>query len=152
MLALGLEVERRFGDRFGLAVGVAYARLDLRAEVETGGHRGSDRKSAGFVALTAGPTFHLTPRRRADVYLGPVVGVARLDAIDFRLVGEAVRIEFGTTFVWGIQAGVDVPFGRTRAWALHGGVRYLDVSFKPRRSAGIELDPVVFSLGIARRF
>ena len=149
---LGLEIERRLGDRFGLAVGVAYARLDLRAEAETGGHRGSDRTSAGFVALTAGSTFHLTSRRRADVYLGPLIGVARLDDVDLRPVGELARFEFDPAFIWGVQAGVDVPVGWTRAWALHGGVRYLDVSFKPRRSAGIDLDPVVFSVGIARRF
>jgi hypothetical protein len=149
---LGLEVERRLGDRCGLAVGLAYARLDLEAEVETGGHRRWDRKSAGFVALTAGPTFHLSSRHRADAYLGPLIGVARLDDVDFQLVGEAARFDFNPTLVWGVQAGVDVPFGTTRAWAFHGGVRYVDVSFKPRRSATVEFDPVVFSLGIARRF
>lgn len=78
--------------------------------------------------LTAGLNFHLTPRSRADVYLGPFVSYVLYG--DFEVEG-ADSMAIDDDFAFGGVVGVDIRLG-SGGWILTGAGRYLDTSASPK--------------------
>jgi len=117
---LGLAVERHLGQRFGLEAGVLQADIeaelmfDLAPPVAGGGFGegiwGMNRGFCGLASLTAGLNFHLVPKRPADVYIGPFVGLARLSGVTISDLGQSFRYDFDDELVYGVNAGLDLPF------------------------------------------
>lgn len=144
-LVVGLE--RRFTSRLGLDLGLVAARVDSAARAGAG--RAADR--LGLLALTAGPTLHLWPAARADVYAGPLVGWARLDDATYGLPGGTTGLDFDQELIWGGQVGVDLPLGSGR-WALHARATYLDAAFDASGAPSLDLDPLIVAVGVAYGF
>lgn len=80
-----------------------------------------------------GLNVHLTPSRRFDVYVGPLV--AYVDYGNFKgsfdiavgpgdLMGSA-EVRFDDDKAYGATLGADVPLGRSGAWAVSAAVRKL---------------------------
>ena len=89
--------------------------------------------------LTAGLNFHLTPNRRVDLFLGPLVG----------FVGYGG--DFDDDLAWGVNLGVDVPL--PWRWYFTGGARYLKSSAEaPASGLDLEVDPIILSAGLSIRF
>lgn len=105
--------------------------------------------------------WHLTPAKKADVYIGPVAGWILYGDGEVRFKGKNELIDpvpdpgFGIDdgFAWGAHAGVDVPVGGG-GWFLHGGLTYLlaDVESDVSDEDLFDLDPLVAHIGIGYRF
>jgi hypothetical protein len=128
--------------------------------------------SLRMTPVLAGLNIHLTPGRRADLYLGPVVGLVRYDdiEIEFRgdfLGGEVIpvqRVETEDGFAWGARLGVDVPIGRRGAF-FTASATYLKAEVEvdgfddPEGedvedfgSSSFDLDPFLTQIGFGYRF
>lgn len=140
-LGVGVGAEYRFSDRIGLDLGLFFSELDAESRllgvVPTIGEDDVEMR-----LLTAGPSFHLTPRRHTDVYVGPLVALVRYE----RLFGEEVDDELA----WGAQAGVDIPLGYSR-WALNFAARYLR-STLDAETFELDIDPLIVSVGLSYSF
>jgi hypothetical protein len=118
--------------------------------------------------LTLGANFHLTPGRRVDLYLGPLVGYALYDEeVPFSHIvfPESAAVE--DEWVYGAVLGLDVPLGDSR-WMLGMAVRGLRVPVQLDRvpavyrfkfneleesdADALDLDPVEFRVGLGWRF
>ena len=148
---LGAEVEYHFGPRIGLQGSLLLAYADSLFKFDRDNLWEMDSSDIEFGSLTVGPTFHLTPGRRANLYLGPFVGLTHLGDGDYRVLGETVVVEFGIEFTFGALLGVDVPLGAARIWALHFGARYADLS-GDGQGIDFDVDPFLFEAGLSRYF
>ncbi|RMH21387.1 MAG: hypothetical protein D6696_05840 [Acidobacteria bacterium] len=153
----GLEVEYRFGRRWGLSGGAFFVDFDLGLALERGGRRGEDREGIGISVLVVGPTFHLAPGRRADLYLSPRLafvdfgtGLGDLvndeDPAHFMIFGETHERDLSDAFAPGLEVGLDLPFAAGGRWGLHLAATYLDLA----TDAGgpeLQVDPLDLSVG-----
>ena len=159
-LGAGLAVgaEYRFSPRVGLGFGVLGAlALDvgIRADLVSGDTLVAV-DSLTFVPWTVGPTFHLTPASRADLYVGPLLAYVTYGDLFFEVGGENVgRLNLSDDFVLGAMAGLDLPIGEG-GWTFSADLKYLDNSFVGRDSEGdplgVDLDSTIFGLGFGYRF
>ncbi|MEM1206122.1 MAG: hypothetical protein AAGN66_23025 [Acidobacteriota bacterium] len=186
-----LQIEYRASDRLGIALGVSSTQLEQSDEtslafpqlpigpfVPIGPSPLSARVTAEtrITPLTLGALVHLTPGRRADVWIGPVIGWAQVDDLEIRtelsgfgfpgvvLPGieipgfdTSVSLEADDAFVYGARLGVDVPFGRSGTWLLTASLEYLALEIDvdvagAGTGAGIDLDPLALGAGVAVGF
>ena len=108
-----------------------------------------------FTAFTVGVNFHLTPERRADVYIGPFLGFVSYDDARFDVLNRTQRFEFDDEVGLGAQIGVDVLFKPTGRWGFTSALRYLQTTAEDDRfnpNVELDLDPLLFSAGISFRF
>ena len=100
-----------------------------------------------YLSFTVGPNFHLTPGRKVDFYVGPFVGYTTLGEVTEELPSADLKLDLGSEFVYGGLLGADIGLGARRVWAFHLGVRYEILEAK-----GVDVDPLLFEAGVARRF
>ena len=158
---LGIAYEHRVRCRWGFEVGLLTADLNslfIFDSVEPD-FWGEARDDVGFAALTLGPIFHLTPGRRADFYLGPLLALPELSAGNYRPVNmldgggpdPSFRQEFDAGLAWGAQAGLDFSLREDSPWAINVGARYLDLEVDTGAAlAGtIDVDPTIWTVGVS---
>jgi outer membrane protein W len=146
----GIAIERHFGHRLGLEAGLLYGEFDSHFMLDLDEAWGMDDDDIGVLGITFGPNFHLTPNSRADFYIGPFVGLMQLDDSSFTALGESLTTDFDDEFVWGLQAGLDIPFGAS-PWAFHLGALYMGLEASGN-NASVDLDPLIFTAGLAYDF
>lgn len=170
---LGLGLEYRISPRLGVELDVLYS--ELKDEI-TFGFFGEEsltiESSLRMIPVLAGLNVHLTPGRRADLYLGPVLGLMRYDDVEIELrgdilEGEAVPVQHLKTrdgFAWGARLGVDVPIGPRGAF-FTASAAYLKAEVEMDGfegdeiddsddfgSSSFDLDPFVTQVGFGYRF
>lgn len=103
-----------------------------------------------------GLSFHLTPGRRIDVYLGPLLAIVRygdfltfVDCGDFACAFEA---SYSDDTALGATLGADVALGSSRRWAVSAAVRQLWSTADPDFGQDMELNPLIASAGVAYRW
>lgn len=113
---------------------------------------------------------HLTPDRKVDLYLGPVLGYVRYGDIKTEVrsdfLGEALsvgRVRTRDGFAWGGQIGMDVPLG-SRGTFFTVKATYLEAEVETIEElddvdegdveveSGFDLDPFVVQAGFGYRF
>lgn len=148
----GASAEYRPSSRWGIEAAVLYAEADAVLVYDSLTEWLMASADEEFLALTIGPNLHLTPDKRADVYVGAFVGLAQLSDATFNLggtVGSQSR-NFDDEVLLGLQLGVDVPFG-AKGWAFHASGRLMDVSASGP-GTDLDLNPFIGAIGLAYNF
>lgn len=150
----GFGIERKFTPRLGLELSAIFADVDANfmRDIDTLWEMVSENPE--FVPITLGLNLHLTPDRKVDFYLGPLIGVIQSNDEDFRVFGETVSGQIDDEFTFGAQIGLDVP--ATSKFAFTAGLRWLDASFElgdeEADEIELSLDPLVLMVGFAYHF
>jgi outer membrane protein OmpA-like peptidoglycan-associated protein len=148
--AFALGAEYLFNRKVGLDLGYGRANFDALAEYDVYDLWEMDHDDLSPTILTVGPNFHLTPNRKADFYLGPLLSFVSFDTSTHRILGEDVDENFGSDeFGVGAQAGIDIPF--SNKWAFAALARYLPLSTNGSGfvDGDLDLDPLQFLAGLA---
>ena len=161
----GLGIEYRATRRLGVELSLASVELNDEAGFQFFGTELLVIESTvRATPLLAQLNVHLTPDRRADVYLGPVVGrlqygdlevEIRSDVLGERLVAAPVETKDG--YAWGAHVGLDVPFGARGAF-FTAGVTWLRAEVETEGGGEeegggrIDLDPLLARAGFGYRF
>lgn len=165
-VGVGLDLEYRASRRLGLGLGV------LTSEV--GSELGLEffdldllviESSVRMTPVLARLDVHLTPDRKVDLFLGPVVGYVHYGDLRTEIrsdvLGESIPIDRVRTkdgFGWGGHIGVDVPIGNRglfftgRATYLKSELRARDVDEDEEGDPSFDLDPFVAQVGFGYRF
>ena len=122
--------EYRVNDRLGVELGAHWSEYDLELELGGGMFCGSTfctvtaTDSVRPLTFSLGLDVHLTPERRADLYVGPVLAYVLYSDPTFRFSDGSIRGSIDDDLAWGGVAGLDVPFG-DRGWHFSSSIRYL---------------------------
>ena len=153
---LGLGLEYRFSRRLGLDFAVSFSEPAVDITIDTlddGRFAATDKLS--FTPITAALNIHLTPGRRADVYIGPMIGYALYGDLTFDVgVGEPAEFTSSDDFGFGAQLGVDVGIG-DGPWSIDAALRYLDTDLETTNDGDVtdvDFSPIMFSFGVGYRF
>lgn len=152
-----LGVGYRWSDRFGMSLDVLSADPDVTAE-------NSDEPlladgSFSFEPVVLGAQFHLTPRRRADFWVGLALAHVRYGDVTLGAdVGtERVEVRFDAEDDWapGAEVGVDVALG-SGPWSLTASALYLETELVVEDPDGetseLDIEPLVAAVGVRYRF
>ncbi len=153
-LGLGLGWEYRFNERVGLDLNWFYGKHD----VSLGGEKFDSTK---FMPVTVGANFHLTPDKKVDLFVGPVVGYVFYSDLQ----NGSTKIELDNDIVYGVNVGVEYPF--KDKVAFFGSLKYLKASsdgavrvpeLVPTRALvtvanpEVDVDPLVLQVGVSFRY
>lgn len=160
-IGAGLGFEYRASERFGFEVGAVSSQVKDDLDFSFGDESFTVESSFRVTPVLARLNFHLTPGRRADLYLGPVAGWVRYGDTEVRinvpgegsfLAGHAPNKD---GFAGGAHIGLDVPFG-TRGLFFTSDATYLKAKVKPASNSegedSFNLDPVIVQAGFGYRF
>lgn len=162
-LGFGLGVEYRLSPRIGVEVEGLRSNVGSKEEFDIFGMATITAETeVDATPLLARLDVHLTPGRRADLYLGPVGGYVLMSDLTLRLRGEAggeeqvfeQRIDTRDELAWGAHLGLDVRFGGGSSF-LTMGATFLKLPLTIRDEEGTQqgdLDPLIFHLGYGWRF
>ncbi len=149
---LGASIERRFTCTGGLELGVLFGQIDGRVMFDSGNLWETDEDSFGFLPITLGWNFHLTPNKKADFFLGPVVALVKYGSADFNVLGRNLGGSLDDDFAFGARLGLDVFIGDS-PWAFHAGLLYLNTSSDFDNGTGeLDVDPLIGLAGFAYNF
>jgi hypothetical protein len=142
---LGIAAERRLAGRVGLELSALFAGVELRSRVST---TGVEHDQLGMVPVTFGLPFHFDRSGRVDFFVAPTLGVVRYTDLRAKVGAGETRwsTDAYSDFAVGAAVGLDVPFGKKK-WAFSSGLRYLKTD-----ADGYDVDPVIATVGFARRF
>lgn len=160
-----LSGEYRATDRLGVELGAQWSEYDLELMLGVGMFCDSAFCTVGAtdsvtpLTLSLGLDVHLTPGRRADLYVGPVLAYVLYSDPTFRFPIGTVRGSLDDDLAWGGVVGLDVPFG-DRGWHFSGSVRYLraeaDATARDEEgdtdTASLDLDQLAVVVGFGYRF
>jgi len=139
-MTFGWEI--RVGKRMGIETDIMITKFDFN--VKTSGIT-VGLGSAVMVPITTSLQWHLTDNRRMDFYVGPVVSYTLWGDLDTPVGSTPLDGEFR----FGLRGGIDVPF--SVHWALAARLDYLQAAAGDA-SLEIDVDPVVFSIGLGYRY
>gem|GEM_PF-1509172 len=150
----GVSLEYLASHRVGIEGALLIGSADGIFQLDLGNQWARAEDDIDFTVFTVGANFHLTPDRRADVYLGPFVGFVSYDDVSFQTLGRQTRIDFDDDLGFGAQVGVDLPFTRDGRWGFNSALRYLTTTAEEDRGRRrqLDLDPLILSAGISVRF
>jgi len=159
---VGLSLEYRITRRIGVEALALEGELDGEFRLVFTDPPNPEQRvtqGVGTELYGLGVNLHLTPGRRVDAYVGPVVAEIRYDDFSgFINCGHPLtRCTFQTTFsddtALGMTLGADVTLGNTDRWALSAAVRQLwsDPEDELERTE-LEMDPLIVTAGVAFRF
>ncbi len=118
--------ERRLSGRWGVDMTVASVRY-----VSSLGGRGTTR----VTPVTMSPLLYLESRERFDVYLAPVLGLARVTFNDWpEYFISTGTFDTETSFAWGGAVGLNVRLGQ-EMWVLAVTTRYLTFLWEKQTSS-----------------
>jgi outer membrane protein W len=166
----GISGEYRFNERIGFELALLAAdHGDFAIVVDPPGLRFKVSDTLAMQVVAAAVNFHLTPKAKVDVYVGPalaIVGFTNLH-IDVALpsfplpveppieIPSSVRIEIESDLGLGLNAGIDVPLG-DRGWLFNANLRYLmtsaDTFIEGIAIETIDYDPLFIGIGFGYRF
>ncbi len=154
---VGLAAEYLFNDRWGLEGHGLVGQLNSGFTLDIGETWARDHDKLGYLELTLGPNFHLTPNSRVDLYIGPFVGWGSLDDGKYSSFGNNITQKYGSDVLWGGQIGLDWPFTANGSWGLHFGGRYTDFSIDTTNpidgtSDSVSINPISLELGLSYTF
>jgi outer membrane protein W len=163
---IGLGAEYRVSPRFGVELGAATAELESDPDVLVITF-GDDElsivpieleTSVRLTPLLARLNVHLTPGRRGDLYVAPVVGWVQVsdDVLRVRSLGteHEVALNVDDELAWGAAVGLDVPLGEGGS-QLSVNLTWLRLSIDSEifgQDATAELDPLTVTAGYGFRF
>ncbi len=148
----GVEIEYQFNDRVGLAASAIFANLGSELFFDLDDEWESDEDDISFLSFLVGPNFHLTPDKKADLYLGLFVGLVDLGSTSYQVLGETQRRSFDADTVFGAQLGVDIPIGQGD-WAVNLAARYMDMTVETgEEGPEVAADPLVLQAGFSYKF
>ena len=151
--AFGIEAEYQFKDWFGLGLGILSAEPDAGYQLDLGELWAMDEDGLEMSSFYAGPLFHLTPRSRVDLFVGPFVAFTDFDDLEFSALGINREIDFDSEFGFGLKLGLDIPFRPDGNWGLHLGTIYLDATAETDPpDFELDVDPWLFNVGLSYRF
>lgn len=146
-LGADLNFEYKLMPKFGIEAAVLYAKQDVK----------QDGVKAGDITQTPllfSGNFHLTEGKPVDFYVGPTLG--------YNFWGDVKPNDGGPNFktdgefVYGVNAGIDVPFKGSK-WAFTAGLRYLQSG--PKVDFGgvvgkqsVDVNPLAVRAGVAYRY
>lgn len=158
-IGVGVGVEYYFTDRIGLEGEIEYTEVETTLVFDRGPDWALDTEDAGTFSLLLGPNVHLTPERRVDFYLGPVVGFVDPGSLDFETFDISTSGSIDSEFVWGGKVGLDVPFGSESRWGFNASARWLDLSPEVELSNPLlggrfdaDIDPITLNIGLVYGF
>lgn len=155
-IGLGLAAEYRFSRWAGIELDLATSSHDivLSADSPFGQISFAADDSLRASSFTLGLTFHLTPGRPVDVFLGPLIGGIVYSPVDLGVIeGITVETDYAGETALGAQVGVAVRLGGG-PWFAHGGVRWLDTDYELDIDEAIEIgfDPTEIFFGVGAGF
>jgi len=156
---VGVNGEYRFTRRLGLDLGmIVGGGVDIQQSLVyfPGGYTWV-HDTLTFTALTAGMDIHLTPARRADLYVAPLVALVQYGGLEmYAALGHVVtRLDVDDDWAWGVTIGLGVPFGTERRWSFQAGFTYFDTAIEGSNQVGrIEsgYDVTIYAVGFGYRF
>lgn len=145
-LGFGIELEGLVGRHIGVELAGVAGDLEAELTLDAGGLRSTDTRDIGFTAVMLGVNYHVTPGRRADLYVGAFAQRSDYDDITHRFPGTegSVQRTFDTALGWGLKAGLDVTFTPASPWILSIAVRHL--------REPLDIKPIVGSVLFGYRF
>lgn len=163
--AVGLTLGYRINDRVGLSLAVADGTVESESEIDFFGFfEITNEIEIDVTPVLLELDFHLTPGRRADLVLGPIVGYGFYGDLTNRVttsdpatstIGE-VTIPTDDGFIWGGQLGLDIDLGASGKSYLSLGARYLQAELEvdiPGEGASVgDLDLLLLHIGFGYRF
>ncbi|MDX1997811.1 MAG: PKD domain-containing protein [Thermoanaerobaculia bacterium] len=109
--------------------------------------------SGSILGLAIGPTFHLTPGKRVDVFAGPFVGLFDLGDYEFNGLNRKLDRSFDSEVGFGAQLGLGIPFGQQSPWAGFFAGRYMKLSGEvDGTSQELDIDPLALVAGVSFNF
>jgi len=160
-----LALEYRATPRIGVELGGLRTEFEKEASVQLFTTDFVSELDFRMTPILARLNVHLTPGRRADLYVGPVAGYVLMSDVSHRyrpgpLVDDIPFVmPAEDRFAWGAHAGLDVQLGRGSSY-LTAGATYLDLPLEVRVPDSIgpdgrfsgDFDPLVVHLGYGYRF
>jgi outer membrane protein W len=157
--------EYRLNDRLGVELGAQWSENDLELRLTGVAFCGSTfcvltaSDSVRPLTLSLGLDIHLTPGRRADLYVGPVLGYVLYTDPTFRVMDGTLEVLIEDELVWGGVVGLDVPLG-DRGWHFSSSIRYLRAKADAEGrddegeagAASLDFDPLAVAVGFGYRF
>jgi len=152
--AVGAQAEVKFREWLGLGFGLMLHRHELHFMFDSPTAWLMDDDDLDGYTAFVGPLFHLTPQRRVDVFLGPLVAYTDWQSVDLDIgtdPGDArfssrVSPSFDSELTFGFQVGVDIPFGESR-WGLYTGLMYFEADAEADDDPDFPF-PDAFTLGV----
>ena len=162
---IGAAVEYRLSERLGVEIGVVTAELETEPDlvIITFGDELSIvpielESSVRLTPLLARLNVHLTPGRRADLYVSPVLGWVKVsdDVLRLRSFGSEheVPLDIDDEMAWGAAVGLDVPLGG-RGSLLSVSATWLRLTLDSEffgEEQSSDLDPLTVTAGYGFRF
>jgi outer membrane protein W len=155
-LGVGVAVERRLSDRFGIELAAMFAKVPDTDVTDSHGQAAEIDEGPGFAPVSLSCNIHLTPERKVDAYVGPTVAFVTFGDFDLEVDEEILSYEADNEFAWGVSAGADIHLGQR--WSLHMAVSYLDLDMAVSEVGSadgpvvIGFDPLIVSAGATLRF
>lgn len=176
-LGYGLAIGYRATPRIGVELEGFYNDFDSETGIDAFGTEMITETDFRMVPLLARLDVHLTPGRRAELYLGPVAGYVAMSDLTMRirfpdLFAPVFEQRFRTAdqYTWGAHVGVDVRLGASGRSFLTAGATYLDLPVEliqdftvieaddesfledPEFTIRNDFDPLIFRVGFSYRF
>ncbi len=154
-LGLGLGWEYRFNERVGLDINWFYAKHDVVIE-------GEKFDSTKFMPITVGANFHLTPDKKVDFFVGPLLGYVLYNDLE----NSPLTVKLDNDIVYGANLGLEYPF--KDKVAFYASLKYLkagaDAKVQVEESSipvrakvdvadgKVDIDPLVLQVGVSFRY
>ncbi len=147
----GGAVEYLFRPNWGVELDAMLADLDTMFVFDIGPLWGMDHQDVDFQPISLGINYHLTPDKRADVFLGAFVSAVDYGDATYSDLDLSFRNDLGSDTGFGAKVGVDIPFSWESPWAITGSLRYIATSAEVD-NVDLDVDPLIFTLGLAYKF
>jgi outer membrane protein W len=164
----GLALEYRASRRLGVQLGVLTSEIDSEFGFE---FFDLDllviESRLRMTPVLARLDVHLTPDRKVDLYMGPVLGYVRYGDIKTEVRSDVFgnepisvgRVRTRDGFAWGAQIGMDIPMG-SRGTFFTLGATYLQAEVETSEEtdegalvdSSFDLNPFVVQAGFGYRF
>lgn len=145
-LGIDLNFEYQFSKAWGIEAAIEYAKHDVKAD----GVKGAEISNTPILFSA---NYHIPTNGKLDFYVGPTLGYSFWGDLKPDTPGNS-NVSIKGNFVWGVNAGLDVPFNDN--WAFTTGVRYLGNKAKTDEpglgNESIDVNPFVLRAGVAYRF
>ena len=158
--AVGINGEYRFNRRLGLDLGAfAGGGVDVAGHGSwIGWHEYDVYDTMSVTGLTAGLDIHLTPERRVDLYVCPMLAMMQFGGLWFEAADHRFEaaIDFDENLAIGAGVGLGVPFGELSRWSFNVSLTHLESTLDgggrvaPRIDE--DYDATLFGLGFGYRF
>ena len=149
----GVEAEYHFNPRIGLGFGALLADPGIFLELDIDEAWDMTTEDTDLTVVFIGPLFHLTPERRFDLFVGPLLGWVDYSSVSWNLLGQNVRADLDGDVTLGAQVGFDLPFRADGPLGLYVGAMYFGSKAEvesPRFD--LTVNPTMFQVGLSYDF